>query len=138
MKISYLIPGDVFGRVLVVLNRETGRRDTLTNHVLNYTWLGDSETLALEVGGDGPREVFTVNLMGDTARSLALGSFPAGFPQGQEVVFTGLVGDRLDGLFVCSPGQTPTRISNLGTRAAPAGMNRILAQDSTGLIEIVR
>lgn len=138
LKIAYLMTGGNLGRILVVLNLETTRRDTLVNEVLNYSWLGDSRTLVFETFVDGVQQVHVMGTGDSAAVTVAAGTLPAGFPQGTEFVYTGLEADRIAGLWIAAPNRPEERISLTGSWAAPASANRIVAQDSTGIIELTR
>jgi hypothetical protein len=135
-KIAYLMTGGTLGRILVVLDLETARRDTVAGEVLDFSWLGDSQRLVFESFVDG---VLHVNVTSDAGSvPIAVGTLPAGFPQSTDFVFTGLEGDRIAGLWIAGPTHAAERISVSGTWASPAGLNRIVAQDSTGIIELTR
>jgi hypothetical protein len=139
LKIAYLMTGGGnLGRILVVLDLETTRRDTLVNEVLNYSWLGDSRMLVFETFVDGVQHVYVMGRGDSTAVAVAVGTLPAGFPEGTDFVFTGLEADRTAGLWIAAPSRPKERISLTGTWAAPASANRIVAQDSTGIIELTR
>jgi len=142
ISIAYLSPGSVEGRTLVVLSRETGRRTTLgtdSTHALNFSWLGDSRTIVFETGYGGAQEIWTVRTEGAwTAAPVVSGTMPAGFPEGTDFVYTGLVSDLTDGLFVAGPGRSGTRICATGVMPQVATMNLIVAQDSSGIIELTR
>ena len=138
LKIAYLMTGGNLGRILVVLNLETTRRDTVVNEVLSYSWLGDSRTLVFESFADGVQHVHVMGMEDTTAVQVAVGTLPAGFPQGTDFVYTGLEADRIAGLWIAAPGRPEERISLTGSWAAPAGLHRIVAQDSTGIIELTR
>jgi hypothetical protein len=144
MSIAYLVPAGITGRTLVVLNRETARRDTVAGRVWNYSWLGNSQTIIFDTEtepfGTGYM-LSAVNVSTHEQKTFGLGTRPAGFSSGADFVFTGIANDQNDGLFVASVGDTATqatRLSDSGTEAAPANLNRIVAQDTTGLIEMVR
>jgi len=138
LKIAYLIPGDRFGRIIAVLDRQTAARDTLPGTVLRYAWLGDSQTIIQEQGVEGVQELYRVSLPGSTPPVLIVpGTYPA-WLGGQEFVFAGFIGDQIAGLFTASPLTTPAQISSSGTLPAPAGPDRILAQDSLGILELTR
>jgi hypothetical protein len=130
--------GGNLGRILVVLNLETSGRDTLVGEVLNYSWLGDSRTLVFETFRDGLQRIYLMGIADSSAVSVAFGTLPAGFPQGTDFVFTGLEADCIAGLWVAAPGRAAEKISPIGSWAAPAGANRIVAQDSAGIIELTR
>jgi hypothetical protein len=137
--VAYLILGGTQGRILVVLNRESGRRDTLVGGVLNYCWLGDSRTIAFEDTADNTQEIRTIDAhQPGVGAFVAIGTHPAAFTEGTDFVFTGIAIDRLDGIFSASPGHTPSRISATGNLAAAAGTNRITAQDSLGILLLTR
>jgi len=138
LKIAYLMTGGNLGRVLVVLNLETTRRDTLVGEVLNYSWLGDSRTLVFETFRDGLQRLYLKATDESQAIAVALGTLPAGFPQGTEFVYTGLEADRIAGLWIAAPNRPEEQISLTGSWAAPASLHRIVAQDSTGIIELTR
>lgn len=138
LKIAYLIPGDRFGRIIVVMDRQTAARDTLPGTVLRYAWLGDSQTIIQEQGVEGVQELYRVSLPGTTPPVLLT---PGTYPDwlgGQEFVFAGFVGHQIAGLFTASPQTAPLQISSGGTLPAPAGPDRILAQDSLGIFELSR
>jgi len=136
--IAYLVVGDIQGWTLVTINRETGRRDTLTNRVMRYNWLANSQYLVIETNvNNNSQQIATVSVpRSGSPNTVASGTDPAPFPQGTGFVYTALAGDRLDGLFTASVGQVPVRITHEGTFAVPASGNRILAQDSSGILEI--
>ncbi|HEY3294578.1 MAG TPA: hypothetical protein VGL38_04020 [bacterium] len=134
-RIAYLVPGGIEGRTLVVANVETTARDTVAGRVLVYYWLGDSRTLVYGSTTNGNPSISTASVSG-APTTIGGGAAPAPFPQGNGFVFTALSGDRLDGLFTAAPGQSPVRITHSGTMAIPASGNRIVAQDTTGLLEI--
>ncbi|MDD5088258.1 MAG: hypothetical protein PHI18_05610 [bacterium] len=138
LKIAYLIPGDRFGRIIVVLDRQSAARDTLPGTVLRYAWLGDSQTIIQEQGVEGVQELYSISFPAAFAPTLiAPGTFPAGLA-GQDFVFAGFVGDQIAGLFTASPQTAPVQITAIGTLPAPSGPDRILAQDSLGLFELTR
>jgi hypothetical protein len=138
LKIAYLMTGGNLGRILVILNLETSGRDTLVGEVLNYSWLGDSRTLVFETFRDGLQRIYLMGIADSSAVAVAFGTLPAGFPQGTEFVYTGLEADRIAGLWVAAPNRAAERISPIGTWATPASTNRIVAQDSAGIIELTR
>jgi hypothetical protein len=141
LKISYLIEGNSYGRRLVVLDRTNGRIDTLTGatSVLHYTWLGTSDALIMESDSVTTPKLF-ISYLGrlQPPEFLVFGLYPAGFTAGRSFVYTGYSGDRNDGLFITAPDGEPARISSTGTLAMPASENRIVAQDSSGLLLITR
>ncbi|MBU0509219.1 hypothetical protein KKH27_10325 [bacterium] len=138
LKIAYLIPGDRFGRIIVVLNRTSAARDTLPGTVLRCTWLGDSERLIQEQGIEGVQELYWVRVGSGAPALIGPGTYPAGLGAGQEFVYAGFDGDRLAGLFITTPAGSPARVSATGTRPSSAAPNRILAQDSLGVFELTR
>ena len=138
LKIAYLMTGGNLGRILVVLNLETTARDTLVGEVLNFSWLGDSHALVLESFTEGVQEIRVISPEDTAAVAVAVGTLPAGFPVGTDFVYTGLEGDRIGGLWIAASGRAAERISATGTWAAPATANRIVAQDSMGIIELSR
>jgi hypothetical protein len=138
-KLAYLVTtGGSLGRLLVVLNLETTQRDTLVGEVLNYSWLGDSRTLVFETFRDGLQRIYVMGMSDSSAVAVALGTLPAGFPQGSEFIYTGIEGDRIAGLWIATRGGPEERISPTGSWAAPSGLTRVMAQDSAGIIELTR
>lgn len=130
-KIAYLLTtGDASGRALLVFNRQTLHRDTLAGHVVNFTWLSDSETLVYESVQNSIQELYIVTLGGElpAVKISVPGSNPAGLPNGRKVVFTGLDEDLIDGIFLTAPGTVPVKIWGQGTRAVPVNESRILVQ----------
>ncbi len=139
LKISYLIQGTIWGKSIVVLDRVSSHRDTLGGPVIQYSWLGDSQYLVAESDSGITQFINTISATGGMPlQFVSIGGYPAGLGDEQDFVFVGITGDLLDGLYTCSLGGTPTRISETGTQPAPVNANRILAQDSTGLIVLTR
>ncbi len=139
LRIAYLLPIATLNNQLVVLDRETAARDTLTNNVLNFSWLGDSQTLVFESDSSGSQLIGYIRLeLGATPIEVGFGTRPAGFPGSSDFVYTGLVADRLAGLRIAAPGRPPTRITIGGTWAIPASATRIVAQDGAALVEVTR
>jgi hypothetical protein len=139
LKISYLVEGTIFGRLLVVLDRTTGVADTLTGatSVLQYSWLGTSDAIVFERDTALVPEIM-ISYLGSSSppQFLVYGIYPAGFSSGNNFVYTGMQGDRNDGLFSAAPDRTPARMTTRGTLARPAAPVRIYAQDSTGILRI--
>ncbi|MFZ5433306.1 MAG: TolB family protein [Calditrichota bacterium] len=137
LKISYLIQGTIWGKSIVVLDRVSSHRDTLGGPVVQYSWLGDSQYLVAESDSGITQFIYTVSAAGgEPLQFFGMGGYPVGLGNGNEFVYVGITGDLLDGLFIASPGGTPTRISDIGTHPATIGGYRIVAQDSTGIIEL--
>lgn len=135
-KIAYLIPGHILGRVLVVADLETSHRDTLVRNALTYSWLGDSRSLVFEtLVNDIFLHISVITVSPRDSIPITNGTLPVGFPNGSDFVYTGLDGARLAGLWIAGVNRTPAQISAIGTRAAPAGMTRIVAQDTSGILE---
>ena len=137
-KIAYLFTtGGAQGRTLVIYNRVNLTRDTVAVAVLHHEWLSDSRSLVYETTQNGAQEI---NLGGYDYEILGVaigsGTSPAAMRDAYGFLFTGLTGDRLDGVYMPAGGQTPVRVSPTGTNARFMGSTRIIAQDSTGLIEI--
>ncbi len=138
-KISYLQIGSDMAQTLVVINRETGIRSILASKVVNHCWLSDSQSLVFECLPSGTPVIATVQVSsGSPPNLVAAGADPSAFSEGAGFVFSGVSGDRLDGLFTASITRDPVRISHAGAMAVPAGSNRIFAQDSTGILEFTR
>jgi Tol biopolymer transport system component len=136
LKISYMVLGDASGQTLVVLNRETGARDTVAGKVIRYDWLSDSETLVFESVSQGAQQIMTVGITSRIPETVSVGTEPSGFPGGTQFVFTQIVGDQIGGLAVAAPGRSPSHIADIGTLAIPTAANRIIAQDSAGILEL--
>jgi hypothetical protein len=141
LNIAYLVPAGITGRTLVVLNRETARRDTIAGRVWNYTWIGNSQAIVFDTDTEPFGTAYllmSVNVTTHVQTIFGPGTRPAGFSSGTDFVFTGIANDQTNGLFMAAIGDSAVRISDIGTEAAPASLRRIVAQETTGLIELVR
>ena len=136
--IAYLATQGPNGRTLVIFHRTSPLEpDTVAVNVLNHSWLGDSETLVYETVQHGPQEINLVRPDdGLEGVLIASGTAPSGFRSSTEFVYAAITGDDLDGIFLCSISSSPRRLSATGTWPRPAGVERIVAFDSEGLIEI--
>jgi hypothetical protein len=136
LKMAYLIPGGILGRVLVAANLETGHSDTLVRNALTYSWLGDSRSLVFEtLVNDAFLHISVITVAERDSIPITDGTLPVGFPEGTDFVYTGLNGSQIAGLWIAGKNRSPTQISAIGTQAVPASMTRIVAQDTAGIIE---
>ena len=137
-RIAYLITtGGSTGRTMIVYNRVSQGRDTVAVSVLRHAWLSDSRTLVYETMQNGAQEINVVapgvDILGIT---IASGTSPSGMLNSAEFVFAGISGDRLNCIFRAARDQSPIQISTIGANPRHAGGNRVVAQDSTGILEI--
>lgn len=138
-KIAYLITtGGSIGRTLLVYHRAGMTRDTVAVLVLRHAWLADSQTLVYETMQNGAQEINLVGPNDDVLGiTIAFGTSPSGMSNSTEFIFAGISGDRLNGIYRAARDQSPIQISTVGANPRHAGGNRVVAQDSTGIIEIV-
>jgi hypothetical protein len=138
-KIAYLVTtGGSSGRTMIVYNRVSHIRDTVAVMVLCHAWLSDSLTLVYETIQNVRQEINVVGPNDDIIGiTIASGTAPSAMSDNLGFLFTAISGDLAVGIYRGALGESPVPISAYGTNARHAGGNRVVAQDSTILIEIL-
>jgi Tol biopolymer transport system component len=131
--------GDLLG-TLMVLDRSTGQVTTLVgNTVADFDWLGSSQEIVFEFSAaDGSPQISTYALPSGPISVSIFGTSPKRLPASDHFVFTGLSGTHTNGLFIGVAGQELSRVSASGSFPFPSASNRIVAQDTSGIVELTQ